>query len=104
MNRDLSFVKLDDRNMYSCTIGAIDTLELWEWLRGVVLERGFSSLMDPNMGIIYNEVENQGYFGHSGASYCITMNEMRLIAIEGFDAWKQHYIVNNPPDISVLQQ
>lgn len=104
MNRDLSFTTEVERDMYEKTIAAIDLLELWDWLRTVVLERGFSSLIDPNMGRIFNEIENQGYYGHSGSSYCIVMNDMRTIAIEGFDVWKQQYILNTPPIVSILQQ
>ena len=70
-----------DRIMLSTAYKAITITESWDVIRN------FTDLFDESIKdkihIIYKKIEELGYTGHSGWSFCYTMKVMRLISDKG---------------------
>jgi hypothetical protein len=70
-----------DRVMLSTAYKAITITESWDVIKN------FTDLFDESIkdkiNIIYKKIEELGYTGHSGWSFCYTMKVMRLIADKG---------------------
>ena len=70
-----------NRVMLSTAYKAITITESWDIIKN------FTDIFDESIKdkihIIYKKIEEFGYTGHSGGSFCYTMKLMRLIAEEG---------------------
>jgi hypothetical protein len=100
MSFDTSFIiDIHQKRMIDSAIQAVNNLELWIWLRDVNME-SFMISNDPNVMRIYNEIENVGYNGHSGASFGCTMRQMEFIAKNSFDTYRQNYLANSNQNVS----
>ena len=86
-NYNLDFITCDnDKEMIQNAIISISQLYLWSWLR----EHEGSFMFDNSSNItrIVRKMEENGYSGHSGTSFAITMTNMKYIARNGYDQWK----------------
>lgn len=81
---------INEKQMLENAILSVNQLNLWEWLR----EFGGSFMFntEPNVLLIVQKMEENGYSGHSGSSFACTMRNMQYIARYGYEAWKTHYL------------
>lgn len=100
MSFDTSFIiDINKKRMLDSAIQAVNNLELWIWLREVNME-SFMISDDPNVILIYNEIEKIGYTGHSGASFGWTMRQIEFIAKNSFDTYRRNYLANSNQNVS----
>jgi hypothetical protein len=78
------------RIMIETAYQAVNQLELWDYLRGHHGSFMYSS--NRNVEKIYRKIEELGYYGHSGASFGITLQMIKYIADHGFEAFKNNYL------------
>jgi hypothetical protein len=71
---------------------AIFLTEMWGYMKKNVDSYMFSS--DEEIEIISRKMIELGYDGHSGASFAITMRNMRFIALNGLEAHKKMWLKN----------
>ena len=65
---------------------AVTLTENWNFLRKHVGPYIFSNT--PEIKIIYNKIEELGYYGHSGSSFMLTLRNLETLARIGEDEFK----------------
>jgi len=76
-----------NREMLCTAYKAINITEKWEYVKNIK-ELWISS---EEIKEIYQEIEKQGYDGHSGCSFMCTIRDMQIIALEGEEKFKEKY-------------
>ena len=76
-----------NREMLCTAYKAINITENWEYVKKIK-ELWISS---EEIKEIYQEIEKQGYDGHSGCSFMCTIRDMQIIALEGEEKFKEKY-------------
>jgi hypothetical protein len=72
---------------------AISLTEMWDYMKKDTESYTFSS--DKEIYIISKKMEELGYYGHSGASFGMTMRNMQFIALHGLEEHKKMWLKNN---------
>ena len=75
------------RDMLCTAYKAINITENWEYVKNIK-DLWISS---EEIKEIYQEIEKQGYDGHSGCSFMCTIQDMQIIALEGEETFKEKY-------------
>jgi hypothetical protein len=68
---------------------AVNITKLWCFLKKPIESFSFSD--SPEVRIIYNKMEELGYYGHSGFSFGWTMRNLQDIAIHGERSFKRNW-------------
>jgi hypothetical protein len=76
-----------NREMLYTAYKAINITENWEYVK--TIQELWISSKETNE--IYQEIEKQGYDGHSGCSFMCIMRDMQIIALEGEEKFKEKY-------------
>lgn len=87
---DGKFEYIKDSYNRSILINAFNAISLtnnWDFLNQDIDSFMFSS--DERVKIIYNKMEELGFYGHSGSSFGITMRNMQFLIQNGEDAFKK---------------
>ena len=96
---DFSFIVDEDvRRSLGLAMEVLDTLKLWKWLALYEMHNGsfvFDTDVDGNLKRIEDALFERGDV-HSGASFAIVMNHMRIIARIGWE----DYVIRNVDDLS----
>jgi hypothetical protein len=79
-----------EREMLQSAYQAINILELWDFLKQPSESFMFSD--DKRVSLIYNKIEELGYWGHSGFTFGWTMRAMQHIAREGEEEYMKTYL------------
>ena len=91
---DFAYVSCDNsKKMLAIAFKAISLTETWDFIRNH--EGSFIMSLDNRVNIIYSKIEELGYSGHSGHSFCWTMHQMKYIAENGTDGYKKRYLEVN---------
>ncbi len=78
--------------MFENAYQAISLTEMWDYMKKPTESYTFSS--DKEIRIISKKMEELGYFGHSGASFGLTMRNMQFIALHGLEEHKKMWLEN----------
>ena len=81
-----------EREMLENAFAAVTQTESWAFLKEEVDSFMFSQ--NPQVHRILRKMEELGYYGHSGASFGVTMRQMQFIAQNGFEKFKELYQQN----------
>jgi hypothetical protein len=90
-NGQFEFINENERIMYTTAHFAISQLELWNFMKKDIESYMFSE--DPAVNKIYEKIQLLGYDGHSGASFGCIMRDMQYIAQNGYDKFREEYLV-----------
>jgi hypothetical protein len=90
LHEEFYFIKDEnDKIMISTAFFAVNQLELWDYMQSHNGSFMYSS--NNNLDRIYKKIEDLGYCGHSGASFAMTLQNIKFIADYGFEEFKQLY-------------
>lgn len=91
ISEKFDFIKDENDNiMISTAFFAVNQLELWDYMKSHNGSFMFSS--NSNIVRIYDKIEELGYNGHSGSSFAITLRNIKFIADNGIDKFKELYV------------
>ena len=82
------------REMITTAFQAIDLLELWDYMKLETVSYMLSE--DANVRLIYNKIEELGYWGHSGFSFGWTLRTLQKIARIGEKAFMIEWTTPKP--------
>ena len=84
---DFSYLVYDnEKKMLAIAFKAISLTETWDFVRNN--SGSFQMCHDNRIWVITAKIEELGYTGHSGHSFGWTMQQMRYIAINGCEAYR----------------
>jgi len=89
-----SFFNHPDAIMLKDMYGAIERLNLWNWLANYTVdeEKGIMFSSSPELELIAKETSEMG---HSGASFTFCLRQMEYIAKNGWIDYYRNYIAPN---------
>ena len=68
---------------------AFTVTELWKWYANYTPDMHRSLYSNPNMDRVQKYMEGQG---HSGVTASWTLNQMKFIAVNGYEAYKREVL------------
>jgi len=86
------YTDIHSKDMFENAYQAISLTEMWDYMKKPTESYMFSS--DKEIGIISKKMEELGYYGHSGASFGMTMRNMQFIALHGLEEHKKMWLKN----------
>ena len=96
----------------SCMLNGIWSMNhtnMWDWLRDFepLPTNGFMFSLDKELHIIENIMESSEapvQISHSGASFALTMRNLKFIANNGLDAYRELYLKNKEKYLEQIQE
>ena len=84
------------RDMYKSAYLALRELEMWDFVKSH--QGPFWTSRDRRINTIYSSIERNGYDGHSGSSFVLTLKAMQFLAQNGERAFMEKFSPSVSPD------
>ncbi len=83
------------KTIYQTAHAAISQLKLWDFIKQDPGSGGFLMSTRPEISDIYYKIEENGYHGHSGASFAMALRSMRFLALNGEAEFMNRFLPNS---------